>query len=72
MSEIHWARADGKHFLVHGDEEMADGNTPNENGRTDYIGIGWDGIILYGTPMQVLKALADAALTAAQHMDEKE
>lgn len=58
--------------FIDGDYTLADGNQPNENGRTDYIGIAWYGIVLYGPPVEVLKALADAALLVAQHMHDTE
>lgn len=70
-TNIEWVRA-GSVALIEGDEELADGNTPNENGRKDYIGIELGSAVLYGPPVEVLKALADAALLVAQHMDDNE
>ena len=70
-TNIEWARAKAPVF-IDGDQHLADGNTPNENGRTDYIGIAWDQIVLYGPRTEVLKALADAALLVAQHLDDNE
>jgi len=70
-TNIEWARAKAPVF-IDGDQHLADGNTPNENGRTDYIGIAWDQIVLYGPRTEVLKALADAALLVAQHMHDND
>jgi hypothetical protein len=69
---IEWVKPE-RPVLIGGDDQMADGNTANENGHKDYIGITWGGqAILYGSPVEVLKALADAALLVAQHLDDSE
>jgi hypothetical protein len=70
-THIEWVKAT-EPALIEGEEQLADGNIPNENGHTDYIGIAWGDAVLYGSPVEVLKALADAALLVAQHMDDQE
>jgi hypothetical protein len=68
---IEWAHAQVPFRLVEGNEEAADGNTPNENGRDDYIAVTWEGIALYGTPLEVLLALTKASRAVAAYAAEK-
>lgn len=69
-TSIEWAHAAEGYTILAGDEEAADGNTPNDGDPgADRIGVCWDGICLYGTRSEVHQALLDAAAAVAARAD---
>ena len=67
---IEWAGAQNAHFyLVQGDEDAGDGNTPNEDGANDgHIALVLDGCALYGQPAELLELLSDGISKVSAHL----
>ena len=66
---IEWAHADAGMQLITGDEEAADGNTPNEGEVSDgNIALVVDGCALYGQPAELLELLAEGIGRISAHL----
>lgn len=66
---IEWAHADAGVQLITGQEEAADGNTP-DSGEVEEgnIALVIDGCAIYGQPGEVLELLSDSIAMISAHL----
>jgi hypothetical protein len=69
-NSIEWAHADNRFYLVEGDEDAGDGNTPNGelDGGPENIAQEVEGCALYGQPAELLELLSDGIAKVSAHL----
>ena len=67
---IEWADAGQALTFLTGNEEAADGNTPNGDGHPNenMVAIVVDGCAIYGTPGELLELLSDGVGKVSTHL----
>lgn len=66
---IEWASARERLVLIQGNEEAADGNTPNDgNDSAGRVALAVGGCAIYGTPADLLELFADGITQVSAHL----
>lgn len=68
---IEWAHTSGPVYLLKGDEEASDGNTPNDTPEDGFVAVMFEQCAIYGTPLELIETFASAIRTVTEHLREE-
>lgn len=68
---IEWAHTSGPVYLIGGDEEAGDGNTPNDAPGDGFVAVLFEQCAIYGTPLELIDTFTSAIRTITEHLKDQ-